>query len=64
MLEAAEEKAKAESRKELLGTGTRTAKALDENKALRERYGKAHKELCRVRDEQNNRENVKSKYKF
>jgi predicted nuclease with TOPRIM domain len=24
----------------------------DENKALRERYEKAHKELCRVRDEQ------------
>lgn len=45
---AAEEKAKAESKVQ----AQELQRLRDENKALRERYEKAHKELCRVRDEQ------------
>ena len=43
---AAEEKAKVQEQAQEL------QRLRDENKALRERYEKAHKELCRVRDEQ------------
>lgn len=47
---AAEEKAKAESK---VQEQTQELQRLrEENNALRERYEKAHKELCRVRDEQ------------
>ena len=47
---AAEEKAKAESK--VQEQAQELQRLRDENKALRERYEKAHKELCRVRDEQ------------
>lgn len=47
---AAEEKAKAESK--VQEQAQELQRLREENKALRERYEKAHKELCRVRDEQ------------
>lgn len=47
---AAEEKAKAESK--VQEQEQELQRLREENKALRERYEKAHKELCRVRDEQ------------
>lgn len=47
---AAEEKAKAESK--VHEQAQELQRLRDENKALRERYEKAHKELCRVRDGQ------------
>ncbi len=47
---AAEEKAKAESK--VQEQAQELQRLRDENEALRERYEKAHKELCRVRDEQ------------
>ena len=47
---AAEEKAKAESKVQEQAQELQSIR--DGNKALRERYEKAHKELCRVRDEQ------------
>ncbi|WP_138294191.1 hypothetical protein [Bacteroides ovatus] len=47
---AAEEKAKAESK--VQEQAQELQRLREENNALRERYEKAHKELCRVRDEQ------------
>ena len=47
---ASEEKARAESK--VHEQAQELQRLRDENKALRERYEKAHKELCRVRDEQ------------
>ena len=47
---AAEEKAQAESK--VQEQAQELQRLRNENKALRERYEKAHKELCRVRDEQ------------
>ena len=50
IVKTAEEKAKAESK--VLEQAQELQRLREENKALRERYEKAHKELCRVRDEQ------------
>lgn len=47
---AAEERAKAESK--VQEQAQELQRLREENNALRERYEKAHKELCRVRDEQ------------
>lgn len=50
IVKTAEEKAKAESK--VQEQAQELQRLREENKALRERYEKAHKELCRVRDEQ------------
>lgn len=50
IVKTAEEKAKAESK--VQEQAQELQRLREENKALRERCEKAHKELCRVRDEQ------------